>query len=104
MHSSVLRNYRSIFLFLLCNSVLNDAKVTTAMSAKDKENKPFHEKLKQFFRINKGGAGTSTTFLLRCFLKNGIFLFSYRLTKIVSNIIQNLETFILIISSHSILH
>lgn len=27
------------------------------MSAKDKENKTFHEKLKQFFRINKGGTG-----------------------------------------------
>ncbi|KAJ4432765.1 hypothetical protein ANN_21404 [Periplaneta americana] len=27
------------------------------MSAKDKENKTFHEKVKQFFRINKGGTG-----------------------------------------------
>jgi hypothetical protein len=31
------------------------------MSAKDKENKTFQEKLKQFFRIiNKGGAGRNT--------------------------------------------
>jgi hypothetical protein len=27
------------------------------MSAKDKDNKTFHEKFKQFFRINKGGTG-----------------------------------------------
>lgn len=31
------------------------------MSAKEKENKTFHEKVKQFFRIiNKGGAGKNT--------------------------------------------
>jgi hypothetical protein len=30
------------------------------MSAKDKDNKTFHEKFKQFFRINKGGAGKNT--------------------------------------------
>jgi len=59
------------------------------MSAKDKENKTFHEKLKQFFRINKGGAGMSTVFLLRFLKKNSIFLFScLRLSKIVHIIIH----------------
>jgi len=62
------------------------------MSTKDKENKTFQEKLKQFFRINKGGAGTITVFLLRCFFKNGIFLFiCFRLSKIVSIIIKILR-------------
>ena len=27
------------------------------MSAKDKESKTFHEKLKQFFKFNKSGSG-----------------------------------------------
>ena len=69
------------------------------MSAKDKENRTFHEKLKQFFRINKGGAGTSTLFLLRCFFKNCIFLFScFRLSKVVPIIIQILgRTFLLLV-------
>lgn len=59
------------------------------MSAKDKENKTFQEKLKQFFRINKGGAGTSTLSLLRGFFKNCFFLFScFRLSKIGSIIIH----------------
>jgi len=68
------------------------------MSAKDKENKTFQEKLKQFFRINKGGAGTSILYLLRCFFKNCILLFScFRLSKIVPIIIQILGPTLLLV-------
>lgn len=42
-------------------SVVNRVKAFRKMSAKDKENKTFHEKVKQFFRIiNKGGAGKNS--------------------------------------------
>jgi hypothetical protein len=40
---------------------VNRVKAFRKMSAKDKENKTFHEKVKQFFRIiNKGGAGKNS--------------------------------------------